>query len=176
MKNIIFILFVCCLTKLLNGQTDAVDRIFKEYAGAEGFTTINISGDMLKMLAKLDPDDADLRKISKLEEIKILTQENRTACKDLNFYNEIYNQLDKSLYKELMVVKDNDENVNMLFREDNGIISEFLLIVSSNDENVLISIKGEIELNKLDELSGSFNIKCQDKLELAGKSYQGMKD
>lgn len=171
MKRLIFVLFVCALANLLKGQTDPVSSVFEKYAGAEGFTTINISGDMLKMIQKLDPENNDLREISKLEEIKILTQEGRTDYKDLNFYDEIYNRLDRSPYKELMVVRDKDENVNMLVREENGTIKEFLLIVSGIDENVLISIKGEIELSKLAELSGSLDIKCHDKLELAGKQY-----
>jgi len=171
MKRLIFVLLVCALTNLLNGQTDPVSRIFNEYAGAKGFTTVDISGDMLKMAAQLNPENNDLKEISKLEGIKILTQEDKTAYKDLNFYDEIYSQLDKSLYKELMVVKDKDEDVVMLVREENGIISEFLLIVSGIDENVLISIKGEIELGKIAELTGSLDIKCHDKLELAGKQH-----
>jgi hypothetical protein len=169
MKKVIFVLIVCGLTHILNGQTDPVSRVFNKYAGAEGFTTVNISGDMLKMAARMDPQDEDLQAISKLEVVKILTQEHKTdEYKDLNFYDEIYNELDKSLYKELMVVKDQDEHVNMLVREDNGIISEFLLIVSSDDENVLISINGEIELSELDKLSGSIGQKHHDKLKEAG--------
>ena len=166
MKSVIFVLIICVLTQLANGQTDPVSKVFNKYAGAEGFTTVNITGDMLKMLAKMDLQDEDIQTISKLEGIKILTQEEKTAgYEDLNFYDEIYNQLDKALYKELLIVRDQDENVNMLVREDNGIITEFLLIVSSDDENVLINIKGEIELSKLDELSGSIDLKHQDKFK-----------
>jgi len=170
MKKVIFVLIICGLTHLLYGQTDPVNEVFNKYAGAQGFTTVNISSDMLKMVAKMDPQDKDMQFISKLDEIKILTQETITAgYEDLNLYEEVYNKLDKSLYKELMVVREKDKHVNMLVREDNGIISEFLLIVSGNDENVLISIKGEIELSKLDELSGSIDLKHHDKLEAASK-------
>ena len=172
MKKVIFVLIICGLTHLLNGQTDPVSKVFNKYAGAEGFTTVNIPGDMLKMLAKMDPQDKDLQAISKLQGIKILTQEDKTAgYEDLNFYDEIYNELDKTLYKELLIVKEQDEHVNMLVREDNGIIKEFLLIVSSNDENVLISIKGEIELSELDELSGSIGLKQSDKLKVASNCH-----
>jgi len=173
MKKVILLSIICGLTHLINAQTDPVSRVFNKYAGAKGFTTVNIQGDMLKMLAKMDPQDEDLQTISKLEEIKILTQEDKTTgYEDLNFYDEIYNELDKTLYKELLVVRDQDEHVNMLVREDNGIIKEFLLIVTSDDENVLIHIKGEIELSKLDELTGSINLNNNGKLKVAGNCHQ----
>lgn len=169
MKKVFLVLIICGLTHLVIGQTDPVSKVFNKYAGAEGFTTVNIEGDMLKMLAKMDPQDEDLQNISKLERIKILTQEEKTAgYEDLNFYDEIYNELDKTLYKELLVVKEQDEHVNMLVREDNGIIKEFLLIVTSDDENVLINIKGEIELSKLGKLTGSIDLKHNDKIKVAG--------
>ncbi len=169
MKRVIFVLFVCALANLVKGQTDPVSAIFEKYAGTEGFTTVNITGDMLRMLAKLDPEDKDPRELSGLEEIKILTQEDRRAAMDLDFHDEIYSKLNKELYKELMVVRDNDEKVNMLVREENGTIHEFLLIVSGTDENVLISIKGDIALSKLGELSEALDKNFHDKLAKAGQ-------
>ncbi len=169
MKKVVFVLIICGLTHLVNAQTDPVSEVFNKYSGAEGFTTVNIPGDMLKMVARMDPQNKDMEFISKLDAVKILTQETKTpGYEDLNLYEEVYRKLDKSLYKELLVVREKDEHVNMLVRENNGIISEFLLIVSGSDENVLISIKGEIELSKLGELSGSIGLH-QDKLEAASK-------
>jgi hypothetical protein len=169
MKKVIFVLFVCALTSLVKGQTDPVSSVFEKYAGTEGFTTVNITGDMLRMLGKLDPENKDFGELSKLEEIKILTQEDRSVNKDLDFHDEIYSRLNKELYKELMVVRDNDEKVNMLVREENGTISEFLLIVSGMDENVLISIKGDIDMSKLGGLSKELDINFHDKLAKAGQ-------
>ncbi|UCH13961.1 MAG: DUF4252 domain-containing protein [Bacteroidales bacterium] len=159
MKRVFFVLIICGLTQLLNAQSDPVSKIFNQYAEEEGFTTVNISPGMFKMLAKIDPDDKDLQKISELKEVRILTQEGKEGrYKDVNFYEEIYNQLDKSLYKEVMVVKEADEHVNMLVREDNGVISEFLMIVTSDDENVLINIKGDIDLAEIDRITGGINL------------------
>jgi hypothetical protein len=170
MKKLIFALIICGLTNVLFAQTDPVNEVFNKYSGAEGFTTVNITGEMLKIAARIDNQNKDMQFISKLDEVKILTQESKTpGYEDLNFYEEIYKKLDKSLYKELLVVREEDEHVNMLARENNGIISEFLLIVSGDDENVLIRIKGEIELSELDELSGSIGMIQSDKLEAASK-------
>ena len=59
----------------------------------------------------------------------------------------------------------------MLIRENKGVITEFLLVVGAEDENVLISIRGEINIDELDELSESFDFKCSDKLKLAQENY-----
>ena len=47
MKKLFFVLIICGLTHLLNGQTDPVSKIFNQYAGEEGFTTVNISPGMI---------------------------------------------------------------------------------------------------------------------------------
>jgi hypothetical protein len=169
MKRVIFVLFVCALVNLVKGQTDPVNTVFEKYAGTEGFTTVNITGDMLRMLQKLDPENKDLSELSGLEEVRILTQEDRSLNEDLDFHDEIYSKLNKELYKELMVVRDNDEKVTMLVREENGTINEFLLIVSGIDDNVLISIKGAISLSKLGELSEELDMNFHDKIAKAGQ-------
>jgi hypothetical protein len=169
MKRVIFVLFVCALVNLVKGQTDPVNTVFEKYAGTEGFTTVTFTGDMLRMLQKLDPENKDLSELSGLEEVRILTQEDRSLNEDLDFHDEIYSKLNKELYKELMVVRDNDEKVTMLVREENGTINEFLLIVSGIDDNVLISIKGAISLSKLGELSEELDMNFHDKIAKAGQ-------
>ena len=172
MKKLVFALLVFSLTHVLNGQNDPVNEIFAKYSGIEGFTTVDISGDMFKMLAQLDSEDKDLEKFSKLSHVKVLAQEGKTAeFESLNFYNEIYKKLDKTLYKELLIVKEKDENVNILVRDEDGIISEFLIIVSGAGENVLVSIRGEIDFDDLDNISGTFNLKCPDNMKLMGKNH-----
>ena len=172
MKKLVIVLFVFSLAYVLNGQNDPVNEIFAKYSGIEGFTTVDISGDMFKMLAQLDSEDKDLEKFSKLSHVKVLAQEGKTAeLESLNFYNEIYKKLDKTLYKELLIVKEKDENVNILVRDDEGHISEFLIIVSGAGENVLVSIRGEIDFDDLDDISGTFNLKCPDNMKLMGKNH-----
>lgn len=173
MKKVILVLFVLSVVQLLSGQDDPVSALFEKYAGKEGFTTVNITGDLLKIAAQCAPDDEDLKKVSKLSHIRVLVQEEATdELEGLNFYDEVIGKLDKSLYKELMVVVEKDEQVNMLMREENGVVKEFLIVVGNEDENVLVSIMGDIKLDELDELSESMNFKCSDKLKLANKENQ----
>lgn len=166
MKKILFSLIITAVTFTLKAQGDPVNEVFNKYANQEGYTTVNITGDFFKMLASNDNHNADLQKLSKsLSEVRILAQDDEKAGKPLDFYKLVYDKLDKSIYKELMTVKQSDQKVNMLVKENNGIISEFLMIVAGKD-NVLINIKGNIKLSELSEMANSMDIKGFDKLKL----------
>ncbi|MBP1668985.1 MAG: hypothetical protein H6Q21_1351 [Bacteroidetes bacterium] len=146
-------------------QQDPVNSLFEKYAGKEGFTTVHLTGDLLKMAAKMDSEDKDMKILSQITEIKVLAQEStESQPSGLNFHSEIWPGLDKSAYKELLIVKEKDQDVKMLARENGDIISEFLIIVSGLNENVLVQIKGNMNLNDMDQLSDSFDFEGFDQL------------
>jgi hypothetical protein len=147
-------------------QQDPVNNLFEKYAGKEGFTTVYLTGDLLKMAAKMDPEDKDMKFLSQITEIKVLAQECQEGQPSgLNFHAEIWPGIDKSAYKELLIVKEKDQDVKMLARENGDIISEFLIIVSGSNENVLVQIKGNMNLKEIDQLSDSFDFKGLDQLK-----------
>lgn len=169
MKKVTFILLFAITSLYSTGvvaQQDPVSRLFDRYAGKEGFTTVFVTGDLLKMAAKCDPEDQDLRFLSNLSEIRVLAQEGKDGqIAGLNFHAEIWPDLDKAAYKELLIVKEKDQDVKMLARENGKTISEFLIIVSGTNENVLVQIKGNLNLQEMDKLSESFDFKGFDQLK-----------
>ena len=169
MKRIVLCLWVAVTLSsatVVMAQQDPVTKLFERYSGKEGFTTVYVTGDLLKMAAKCDAEDQDLSFLSSLTEVKVLAQE----CKEgqnagINFHDEIWPNLDHSAYKELLIVKEKDQDVKMVARENGKTISEFLIIVSGKDENVLVQIKGSIDLDKMNQLSDSFDFKGFDQLK-----------
>jgi hypothetical protein len=150
-------------------QKDPVNTLFEKYAGKEGFTTVHLTGDLLKLAAKIDQEDQndqDMKFLSQISEIKVLAQEcTEGQPSALNFYDEIWPEIDKSAYKELLTVKEKDQDVKMVARENGEIISEFLIIVSGLNENVLVQIKGNLNLDEINQLSDSFDFKGFDQLK-----------
>ena len=147
-------------------QQDPVNSLFEKYAGKEGFTTVHLTGDLLKLAAKMDSEDKNMNFLSQITEINVLAQEGiEGQSSGLNFHSEIWPGLDKSAYKELLIVKEKDQDVKMLARENGDIISEFLIIVSGLNENVLVQVKGNMNLKELDHLSDSFDFKGFDQLK-----------
>jgi hypothetical protein len=73
--------------------------------------------------------------------------------------------MDFNQYKELVVVKEKDQDVWIVARENNERIAELLIIVGGK-ENVLVWIEGDFTFEDLSELS---DIEGLDKLDLIGE-------
>ena len=65
----------------------------------------------------------------------------------------------------MMVVKDQDEDVLFLAREENGKITEFLLIVSGGGEDALIAIQGDIDLESISSIASGLDMPGFENLE-----------
>jgi len=166
MKRIIIGGTLMMLTLLAMGQKSAVDKVFDKYSGKEGYTTVYISSFMFNMLSSLETDDPEYNEykkaISGINSIKILAQEGN---KSVAFGKELLEMLPRSEYKEMMVVKDEGEDVLFLAHEENGKITEFLLIVSGGGEDALIAIQGDIDLESIAHLASGLDMPGMEKLE-----------
>jgi hypothetical protein len=166
MKRIIIGGMLIMLTLFTMGQNSAVDKVFDKYSGKEGYTTVSISSFMFNMLNSLETDDPEFEEFKKatagIQSIKILTQDGGDSEA---FGAELLEMLPRSEYKEMMVVKDQDEDVLFLAREQDGKITEFLLIVSGGGEDALIAIQGDIDLESISSIAAGLDMPGFEKLE-----------
>ena len=150
----------------LFGQKSAVDKIFDKYSGKEGYTTVYISSFMFNLLNSLEVDDPEYNDFKKatsgLKSIKILTQEDNNSA---SFGKELLAMLPRDQYQELMVVKDQEEEVLFLAREEGGKITEFLLITSGGSDDVLIAIQGDIDLESISHIASGLDMPGFENLE-----------
>lgn len=142
------------------GQNNPIDELFDKYSGQEGITTIYISSRMFSMIAQADLDDEELEKlIDNLKSIRIMTISDSLLNRKINFYEELGKKLDYNKYEELMVVKDGGKDLIFLIREKGKRIEELLMVGGGGTgSNVLISIKGDLDLNNIAEISKSIGI------------------
>jgi hypothetical protein len=160
MKKILLGTVILCFTGLAFGQQDLVNSIFTKYSGVEGITSVNITGDMLKMFAQAEQQRMDTTFTSRLSEVRILSLEK--SCDQppaVNFRTEIYDKLDRSVYKEMLSVKQAGEDVVILARELNGRISELLIIAGGQKDNALIQVKGDMLLSEMAGMAGKYQMK-----------------
>ncbi len=147
------------LTVLIHAQSNAVDEMFNKYAEKPGFTLVSISSKMFSMFADKEKDNTDADNIiDKLKSIKILSVEDSLLNKNLNFYTELTKKLDLSVYEELLVVKTGPDVTKFLIKESGNIISELLVVKGGPGGNSLISIKGELNLKNISDLSKDIDI------------------
>jgi hypothetical protein len=152
MKTIAIISCFVFISLTINAMDPAT--IFQKYSGMEGVTSVQISKGMINMLANMDAGDKDLKALAgSINSIYILYAPSKSIeNQELNFYRESMNNILGAKYNELMRVNSPDQDLLFLVEEINGSVME-LLIIGGGKENVLISIKGNIDINKLSSLA-----------------------
>lgn len=169
MKKLILFSTALCMVTLLHAQTNAIDEFFDKYSEKEGFTTVFISSRLLGLFVPKDEiNDNGNDIIRRLKSIRILSVDDSLLNKNVNFYKELGKKLDLSVYEELMVVKEGSDVTKFLIQQKGDIISELLVITGGPGDNTLISIKGDLDLKMINDLSKSTGIdelKDLEKLE-----------
>jgi hypothetical protein len=169
MKKFILSITSLCLALIMQAQSNPIDEMFNKYSEKEGFTVVTISGKMFSMFSNLDDESKDADNvISKLKSIRILSVEDSLLNKNLNFYSELSKKLDLSVYEDLMLVKEGPNITRFLIKQTGNVISELLVITGGPAGNSLISIRGELNLKNISDLSKSVGIdelKSLDKID-----------
>ena len=152
MKKLLLLTVLSITFTFVYGQK-SIDALFDKYAGAEGFTTVTLNGNLLKLAKCFDSDDdhGDSSITANITELRILSQEDKTIQAG-NFYDMVIKDIDLSAYDEFMRVKEADQDVRMLVRIDGKKLREFLLI-SGGEDNAIIQIKGTFSLDDAKKLS-----------------------
>jgi hypothetical protein len=170
MKNILFLLGLLGFTTGMNAQS-IMDKLYDKYSGVEGYTSVYISKYMFDMFrneeAGVKTEDDINEVISKLNCIKILvTDDDPATPTPVNLYQEIMKVLPSSPYKEIMVVKEKEQDIKFYAKEANGKVIELLLAIGGKEESVLISIQGEeIDMKNISKLAKGMNIEGMEQLE-----------
>ncbi len=149
-------------------QADAIDKYFDKYIEDERFTVVYISSKMFSLISKLDIESEDkqmqdaIKVVQDLRGLRILT----TDTLGYKFYDEAIKKIDTKEYEVLMTVRDGDENVQFLVK-DNGdsIINELLLLVGGEDDFVLLSFLGNIHLDKISALANEIDVRGAEHLD-----------
>jgi hypothetical protein len=163
MKKIILLAGTILIPYILMAQNPAVDKLFNKYQGKEGFTTVFVNKEIFKFISDSESEEHEMNKaLQNITAIKVLAQENGDVAGDLNFYDELKQDMDFSKYAELVTVKEKDQDVRIIARENNNRIAELLIVVGGED-NVLVWIEGNFTFDELSELS---EIEGLDKLNL----------
>ena len=158
LRMLIFLILLLPLTGM--AQKSPVDKLFEKYANRDGMTTVNISGALLSFAAQADgkSDEADM--IKKLSGIRILSVDDESLNKSLDFYKEMEGDsfFKNNNYESLMEVTEKNEVVRFYARKaGDGKFSELLLVIGG-DNNTLISIQGVIDPANIGKITGALDI------------------
>ena len=68
-------------------------------------------------------------------------------------------------YKELMVIKDSDANINFYAKNSQQVITDMIMVVNGKDEAIILSMTGVIDLNYVAKMGKSMNFEGMQYLE-----------
>ena len=132
----------------LFAQPASIEKVFNIYAGKEGITTVDLSGNLLDLMF----NDGEKNENCSISSVKILTVDDSILNGKINFYKEIIPNLDKSDYEQLMTVKSKGQDFVVYCKQEKNAITEFVL-VSGGDDNVLIYVEGNLSLSEAKRIS-----------------------
>ena len=165
MKRLLLFAVLMITVTLVKGQK-SIDELFEKYAGKDGFTTVTIYGNLLKLAGCLNDKDEDNRIPADITQIRILSQEDE-HLKAGNFYDMVIKDIDLDKYDEFMRVKESNQDLRMLVRSEGKKFKEFLLI-AGGDDNAIIQIKGNLTFEDAKKISG--DVKKNNGLDILSNS------
>ncbi|MFH0843144.1 MAG: DUF4252 domain-containing protein [Bacteroidota bacterium] len=144
MKRIVCALVIMAIS-ISGFAQKSVDALFSKYSGEDGFTSITINGNLLKLIRAFDNDDEDNFWPGDVSVIRILVQDDE-GFYAANFFRMVERELDRKNYEEFMRINDSDNDVLMFVRSQGASFTEFLVIAGDDDgeDNVLIQVKGRM--------------------------------
>jgi hypothetical protein len=175
MKNMIksLVVMAAMLMPLFMQAQSPLDKIYEKYATKNGFTTVNLSKDMFQLFTNM-ADDKDTstvafkKAIAQLDGMKVITcnVDSTKPALALAFYDEVAAVFPPSVYKELMTVNDDGNNVRFLTKQDAaGKIREMVMLEKGKKEVVVMNLTGIIDLTTVSKISKSMNIKGMENLK-----------
>lgn len=158
MKKIIFIIALAFLPFTNYAQVS----IFDKFEDMEDVTSVIVNKEAFKMMSKFKGNSPEskayVEMVQDLESLKVFTTESSAIA--LQMDEVVSKYLKTSKLVELMRIKDKDANVKIYIRpgKDDSHVSELLMFVNnlknkSDKQAVVLSLTGEIDLNKVSEIT-----------------------
>jgi len=167
MKKIILLIAVVIMSYSTYAQTS----IFDKFEDMDDVSSVIVNQEAFKMLARFKGGGEEgqeyLEMVQNLNSFKVFTTEKPEIATEMTAIMNKY--LKSSKLTELMRVKDDDTNVKIYIRQgkDGDHVSELLMFVNGvgkymkdsdspiKAETVILSLTGDIDLNKISKLTES---------------------
>lgn len=163
-------LMVCMLLAVLPSLGFS-QSVFDRFEAMDDVSAVVVNQNMFKLFSRIEADDPEAREfmsmVKSLKNLKVFSTENKTIATEMQSAMDQY--IKNSSLEELMRVKDKNSNVKFYIKpgRDEDHVSELLMFVSGLKEvevngrkleTVLLSLTGDIDLNKISMLTKKMNL------------------
>lgn len=152
MKKYITILLVIVTPSWVMAQNLDFDSFFRKYSGQDEYTTIELSGTLLNMLAGDSAGDA----FTGINNFKLITADQP----DAQFRRDANSITADAGFERLININSNDKGFVLYHKKGkNGAHSQFLMVAIGDDNVTILYLDGDIDMknvSRLSSLSGMF--------------------
>ena len=162
MKNVIAIMLFLAGTLYVSAQTS----VFKKFEDLNEVTSVVVTQEAFKLMKNMGGNTPEAKEyqdlIGGLSELKVLITENGKIATDMQTSFNSY--ISSGKLTELMRVKDKGSNVSIYIKKGvkEDIVNELVMFVndekSAKKQTVIMSLTGNIDLNKVYRLTEQMHI------------------
>lgn len=152
MKKTIIIILLLFSPYLLVAQQAAFDSLFQKYSGKKGYTTMEMTGELIQMaFGKSAGDDGEFTGIERIWIVMSneASEEFTSDVKKLTSQNNLKSITSISRDKEEVKMF----QVNTTSQKGGTTKSEFIMTVTGDSTNIAIRITGSFDINKIPQLN-----------------------
>lgn len=148
MKKYALIVFLSFVSASLFAQ-DMVTSFLEKHRKDDALEVVTIGKTMFGRMDEISVGDLDVKEfIDGLDNIQIVTS--KDAAMDSDYYSSAEQLLKKdSNFRELVTVDNLNEKTTMMIKESRGVVKELILLSGGSNGFSLISMTGDIDLEKL---------------------------
>jgi len=135
----------------LHAQRAPIRSFYQKYKGMENTENIQLSGWVLKLAATFSQEEEAGNLLRHISRLRVLTMDDGNIVPRSEF-NQLLKQVRKDKFEDLMHIREDGEDVQILIREDKDRITDVLLLVHGKDSFTMLSLEGALRFKDLKDL------------------------
>ncbi len=155
--------WVCCallfVPFVLQAQSPAVTNFFDRYEGIEAYNSINVGGSLLAMMSKGEGNSQ-----IKLKSLKLINAPYGEGPIDNRAIDRFVARLENGRFEELDIENSGSGSIQFFMDEQGGIIDELVMVLKSESGYTVMSLRGKIPLDELENLDAEVDVDGLDQL------------
>lgn len=151
MKKLLFLLALAALPFLCFAQNKAIKEFYQKYSQYDNLLDIKLQGGLLNLVANKTIENGDKEVVRKIAAIRVLIMEDGQTVKKED-YNQLIQSAQSDAYEALIKVRDGNDHIEILVREENNLITNVLLLINGENNFVMLSLEGKLQFSDLNNI------------------------